>query len=48
MDYVQVLKDLISIDTSISPDSDPSANYEKTVDYLEPLFRETGFQTQRS
>ena len=47
MDYVQVLKDLISIDTSISPDLDPSANYEKTVDYLEPMFRELGFQTQR-
>ena len=47
MDYVQVLKDLISIDTSISPDLDPSANYERTIDYLEPLFKELGFQTQR-
>lgn len=47
MDYVQVLKDLISIDTSVSPELDPSANYARTIDYLEPLFREVGFQTER-
>jgi len=47
MDYIQVLKDLISIDTSVSPDLDPSANYAKTIDYLEPKFRELGFDTQR-
>ena len=47
MDYVQVLKDLISIDTSVSPELDPSPNYAKTIDYLEPMFRELGFQTQR-
>ena len=47
MDYVQVLKDLISIDTSVSPELDPSPNYARTIDYLEPMFRELGFQTQR-
>lgn len=47
MDYVQVLKDLIAIDTSVSPDLDPGAGYARTVDYLEPLFRRAGFQTER-
>lgn len=47
MDYVQILKDLISIDTSVSPVLDPSANYANTVDYLEPLFRGLGLDTQR-
>jgi succinyl-diaminopimelate desuccinylase len=47
MDYVQVLKNLICIDTSVSPELDPSPNYAKTIDYLEPKFRELGFQTQR-
>ena len=47
MDYVQVLKDLISIDTSVSPELDPSPNYARTIDYLEPMFRELGFQTQK-
>jgi succinyl-diaminopimelate desuccinylase len=47
MDYVQVLKDLISIDTSVSPEMDPSPNYAKTIDYLEPKFSELGFHTQR-
>jgi len=47
MDYVQVLEDLISIDTSVSPELDPSPNYAKTIDYLEPRFSELGFHTQR-
>ncbi len=47
MNYVQVLKDLISIDTSVSPELDPSPNYAKTIDYLEPMLRELGFRTQR-
>ena len=47
MDYVQVLRDLISIDTSVSPELDPGPNYARTIDYLEPMFRELGFQTQR-
>ena len=47
MNYVSVLKNLISIDTSVSPDLDPSPNYKKTVDYLEPLFGEVGFETQQ-
>jgi succinyl-diaminopimelate desuccinylase len=47
MNYVDVLKNLISIDTSVSPDLDPSPNYEKTLDYLEPLFGEVGFETQQ-
>jgi succinyl-diaminopimelate desuccinylase len=47
MDYVQVLEDLISIDTSVSPELDPSPNYAKTIDYLEPKFSELGFHTQR-
>ncbi len=47
MDYVQILKDLIAIDTSVSPVLDPSANYARAMDYLEPLFRQVGFQTER-
>lgn len=47
MDHVQVLKDLISMDTSVSPELEPSANYAKTIDYLDPIFKELGFQTQR-
>ncbi len=47
MDYVQVLRDLIAIDTSVSPELDPSAGYVRTVDYLEPLFRQAGLQTER-
>lgn len=46
MDYVEVLKHLISIDTSIAPELDPHLKYSETVDYLEPLFREAGFETQ--
>jgi len=43
MKYVEVLKDLISIDTSVPP----GLNYDKAIDYLEPLFKESGFVTQR-
>ena len=43
MKYVEVLKDLISIDTSIPP----GLNYDKAIDYLEPLFKELGFVTHR-
>jgi succinyl-diaminopimelate desuccinylase len=43
MKYLEVLKDLISIDTTVPP----GLNYDKAVDYLEPLFKELGFDTQR-
>lgn len=43
MKYVEVLKDLISIDTTVPPGS----NYDRAIDCLEPLFKETGFDTQR-
>jgi succinyl-diaminopimelate desuccinylase len=41
--YVEVLKDLISIDTTVPP----GLNYDKAIAYLEPLFKEAGFDTQR-
>ena len=43
MNYLEVLKDLISIDTTVPP----GLNYDKAIDYLEPLFKESGFDTQR-
>jgi len=43
VDYVEVLKDLISIDTTVPPGS----NYDKAIDYLEPLFKESGFDAQK-
>jgi acetylornithine deacetylase/succinyl-diaminopimelate desuccinylase-like protein len=43
MDHIQVLKDLISIDTSVPP----GLNYGRTIDYLEPLFGEVGLSTER-
>lgn len=43
MDYVEVLKDLISIDTTVPPGS----NYDKAIGYLEPLFKESGFDTRK-
>lgn len=43
MDYVKVLKDLISIDTTVPP----GRNYEKAIDYLEPYFKEVGFTTEK-
>ena len=43
MDYIKILKDIISIDTSVPP----GLNYDKAVDYLQPLFEEVGFETQK-
>jgi succinyl-diaminopimelate desuccinylase len=43
MDYVKVLADLISIDTSVPP----GRNYEQALDLLGPLFRQAGCQTEK-
>jgi succinyl-diaminopimelate desuccinylase len=43
VDYVQILKDLISMDTSVPPGN----NYQNAILYLEPLFGGLGFQTAR-
>ena len=43
MDYVRILKDLISIDTTVPP----GLNYDKAARYLEPLFKELGFETRK-
>ena len=43
MDYSQILKDLISIDTSVPP----GLNYDKVIDYLQPLFEDVDFETQK-
>jgi succinyl-diaminopimelate desuccinylase len=43
VNYVEVLKDLISIDTTVPP----GLNYGKAIGYLEPLFKKTGFDTRR-
>lgn len=43
MDYIRVLEDLISIDTSVPPGS----NYSEAVDYLQPLFERLGFEVQK-
>jgi succinyl-diaminopimelate desuccinylase len=43
MKYLEVLKDLIAIDTTVPPGS----NYDKAIVYLEPLFKELGFDTRR-
>jgi succinyl-diaminopimelate desuccinylase len=43
VNYVEVLKGLISIDTTVPP----GLNYDKAIAYLEPLFRESGFDTKR-
>jgi succinyl-diaminopimelate desuccinylase len=43
MDYIEVLKHLLSIDTSVPP----GLNYDQAVDYLQPLFEELGFDAQR-
>ena len=43
MDYTQILKDLISVDTSVPP----GLNYEEVVDYLRPLFQQVGFRTEK-
>ena len=43
MDYLKVVKDLISTDTT----APPSLNYGKVIDYLEPLFQVVGFETEK-
>jgi len=43
VNYCEVLKNLVSIDTTVPP----GLNYSKAIDYLEPLFKESGFDTQR-
>ncbi len=43
MNCVEVLKNLLSIDTSVPP----GLNYGKAVDYLEPFFKRIGFNTQK-
>ncbi len=43
MDYVEVLKDLISIDTTVPP----GLNYDRAIGYLEPLFKESGFDARK-
>jgi succinyl-diaminopimelate desuccinylase len=43
VDYVKILKDLISIDTSVPPGN----NYAEAMNYIEPLFGGYGFQTAK-
>ncbi len=43
MDYVRVLSDLISIDTSVPPGN----NYGQVIDYLEPWFSKIGFKSEK-
>ena len=43
MDYAEVLKNLISIDTTVPP----GKNYAEAINYLEPLFKKVGFQTEK-
>ncbi len=43
MDHVRVLKDLISIDTTVPP----GRNYEKIMDYLAPLFKNAGCEVEK-
>ena len=43
MDYVEVLENLLRIDTTVPP----GRNYEKAVDYLLPLFQDLGFETRK-
>lgn len=43
MDYLKILCDLIAMDTSVPPGN----NYERLVDYLEPLFQKAGFETRK-
>ena len=44
MDYLKVLQYIISIDNSVPPGS----NYEKTIDYLVPVFSKMGFINQKN
>jgi succinyl-diaminopimelate desuccinylase len=43
MDYLKVLTDMIAINTTVPP----GLNYPQMMDYLEPLFADAGFQTQK-
>jgi len=43
MDYVEVLSNLLQIDTTVPP----GRNYEKAIDYLQPLFGDLGFETYK-
>ncbi|MBI2859296.1 MAG: M20/M25/M40 family metallo-hydrolase [Chloroflexi bacterium] len=42
MDYIRILTDLISIDTS----APPGLNYDQAMKYLDPLFQEAGCNTE--
>jgi succinyl-diaminopimelate desuccinylase len=43
MNYTDILQQLISIDTTVPP----GLNYEKAIDFLQPLFEEYSFETER-
>jgi succinyl-diaminopimelate desuccinylase len=43
MNYVEILKNLIAIDTTVPP----GHNYAQTINYLEPLFKQCGLQTEK-
>ncbi|MBE0481446.1 MAG: M20/M25/M40 family metallo-hydrolase [Dehalococcoidia bacterium] len=43
MDHVKITGDLVSIDTTVPP----GRNYMQALDYLEPLFRQAGLETER-
>lgn len=43
MEYIKILMNLISIDTSVPP----GRNYPVVIEYLEPLFKEAGCQTEK-
>jgi len=43
MDYLSILTKLVSLDTSVPP----GKNYKEAVTYLEPFFKNCGFQTQQ-
>jgi succinyl-diaminopimelate desuccinylase len=43
MNYTGILSDLVSIDTTVPP----GRNYEKALDFLLPLFRDTGCATTK-
>jgi succinyl-diaminopimelate desuccinylase len=43
MDYIQILKDLIALDTTVPPGN----NYARAVDYLQPLFEQAGLLTKK-
>ena len=43
MDYLKMLCELISIDTTVPP----GRNYDKAIDYLEPLFQNVGCSTHK-